>query len=70
MARLQPDAAAVGEVIAMALSDHISFAQIQALHGLAPDEVKALMRRELKPGSYVAWRKRVRQFTDRRECYK
>lgn len=70
MARLQPDAAAVGEVIAMALSDHISFAQIRALHGLAPDEVKALMRRELKPGSYVAWRKRVRQFTDRREFYK
>ena len=70
MARLQPDAAAVGEVIAMALSDHISFAQIRALHGLGPDEVKALMRRELKPGSYVAWRKRVRQFTDRRECYK
>lgn len=70
MARLKPDAATVGEVIAMALSDHISFAQIQALHGLAPDEVKALMRRELKPGSYVAWRKRVRQFTDRREFYK
>ncbi len=70
MARLKPDAAAVGEVIAMALSDHISFAQIRALHGLEPDEVKALMRRELKPGSYVAWRKRVRQFADRREFYK
>lgn len=70
MAQRKPDAATVGEVIAMALSDHISFAQIRALHGLAPDEVKALMRRELKPGSYVAWRKRVRQFTDRRESYK
>ncbi len=70
MARTRPDAATVGEVIAMALSDHVSFAQIRALHGLGPDEVQALMRRELKPGSYVAWRKRVRQFTDRRETYK
>ena len=70
MAPLKPDAATVGEVIAMALSDHISFAQIRALHGLEPDEVKALMRRELRPGSYVAWRKRVRQFADRRESYK
>ena len=67
MARTQPDAAMVGEVIAMALSDHVSFAQICALHGLGPDEVQALMRRELRPGSDVAWRKRVRQFTDRRE---
>ena len=54
----------------MALSDHVSFAQIRALHGLGPDEVQALMRRELRPGSDIAWRKRVRQFTDRRETYK
>jgi uncharacterized protein (TIGR03643 family) len=70
MARTKPDAATVGEVIAMALSDHVSFAQIRAIHGLAPDEVQDLMRRELKPGSYVAWRKRVRQFTERRGSYK
>ena len=54
MARTRPDAATVCEVIAMALSDHVSFAQIPALHGLGPDEVQALIRRELKPGSYVA----------------
>jgi uncharacterized protein (TIGR03643 family) len=54
----------------MALSDHVSFADIRALHGLGPDEVKALMRTQLKPGSYRAWRKRVRQFSDRRETYK
>jgi uncharacterized protein (TIGR03643 family) len=66
----QLDAAAVSEIIQMALSDHVSFEQIRVLHGLAPDEVKALMRRELKRGSYVAWRKRVRQFADRREVYK
>lgn len=70
MARTRPDAETVGEVIAMALSDHVSFAQIHVLHGLGPDDVQDLMRRELKPGSYVAWRKRVRQFTDRRGSYK
>ena len=64
------DAATISEVIEMALSDHVSFDQIRALHGLGPDEVKALMRRSLKPGSYRAWRRRVRQFSDRRAVYK
>ncbi len=62
--------ATIGEVIEMALSDHTSFAQIRALHGLSPDQVKALMRTHLAPGSYRAWRRRVRQFGDRREVYK
>ena len=64
------DPAALGEIIEMALSDHASFDQIRALHGLGPDEVKALMRQHLKSGSYRAWRKRVRAFSDRREVYK
>ncbi|WP_392337973.1 DUF2805 domain-containing protein [Loktanella salsilacus] len=64
------DPAAVGEIIEMALSDHISFDQIRALHGLGPDQVKALMRQNLKSGSYRAWRRRVRAFADRREVYK
>ena len=64
------DAATVSEIVEMALSDHTSFAQIRALHGLSPDQVKALMRGTLAPGSYRAWRKRVRQFGDRREVYK
>ncbi len=64
------DAATVGEVIQMALSDHVSFDQIRAAHGLSADEVKALMRRELAPGSYRAWRRRVRHFSDRRANYK
>lgn len=58
------------EIIAMALCDHVSFAQIRAQHGLGPDAVKALMRQSLKPGSYRAWRRRVRQFADRRAVYK
>lgn len=64
------DAASVGEVIALALSDHVGFAAIEHAHGLAPDQVKALMRRELKPGSYRAWRQRVRTFADQRAVYK
>ena len=64
------DAATVGEIIQMALSDHVSFAQIRAAHGLHHDEVKALMRTHLAPGSYRAWRKRVRKFGGRRENYK
>lgn len=64
------DAGTISEIIEMALSDSTPFATIQTIHGLSPDEVKALMRAELKPGSYRAWRKRVRQFSDRREIYK
>lgn len=64
------DAATISEIIEMALSDHTSFAQIRSLHGLSPDQVKALMRTHLTPGSYRAWRRRVRVFGDRRETYK
>ena len=64
------DEATLGEIIEMALSDHVSFAQIRDQHGLSPDQVKALMRAHLKPGSYRAWRKRVRAFADRRDSYK
>ncbi len=60
----------VSAIIEMALSDHASFTDITTDFGLSPDQVKALMRRELKPGSYNAWRKRVRAFGDRRETYK
>jgi uncharacterized protein (TIGR03643 family) len=65
-----PSPAALSEIIEMALSDHVSFAVIKDQHGATPDQVKAIMRRHLKPGSYRAWRKRVRDFGDRRENYK
>ena len=64
------DAALIGEVIQMALSDHVGFADIRAVHGLGPDQVKALMRSQLSAGSYREWRKRVRRFADRRAHYK
>jgi uncharacterized protein (TIGR03643 family) len=60
----------LSQIIEMALSDHTSFAHITAQMGLSPDEVKAIMRSNLKPGSYRAWRKRVREFGDRRAVYK
>jgi uncharacterized protein (TIGR03643 family) len=62
--------AQTSEIVEMALSDHISFATIKAQHGISPDEVKTIMRSTLKQGSYRAWRKRVRDFGNRRENYK
>ena len=62
--------AQISEIIEMALSDHISFTQISAQHDVTPDEIKTIMRTELKPGSYRAWRKRARDFSDRRANYK
>ena len=64
------DATIIGEIIEMALSDHITFAQIRLQHGLTPDQVKVLMRTNLKPGGYRAWRRRVQQFGERRAHYK
>ena len=60
----------IHEIIEMALSDHTSFQQIEALYGLKESDVKRLMRQNLKPGSYRAWRRRVRIFSDRRAHYK
>mgnify|MGYP001804798607 CR=1 FL=1 len=67
-AKLPP--AHVSEIIQMALSDHVAFKDIQLEYGLGEKEVKALMRENLQPGSYRAWRKRVRDFGDRRAHYK
>jgi uncharacterized protein (TIGR03643 family) len=64
------DEAAISEIIAMALSDHTSFTNIKDLFGISPDQVKALMRANLKTGSYRAWRERVSTFGARREHYK
>ncbi|NBB98141.1 MAG: TIGR03643 family protein [Alphaproteobacteria bacterium] len=64
------DPETISEIIEMALSDKTAFDDIRSQHGLGPDEVRDLMRRNLKPGSYRTWRKRVRQFSDRRERYK
>ena len=60
----------VSEIVQMALSDHVSFADIEREYGLGEKQVKALMRNTLKAGNYRTWRKRVRAFGDRRAHYK
>ena len=60
----------VSEIIRMALSDHISFGDIETEYGISEKQVKLLMRTELKKGSYNTWSKRVREFSDRRTNYK
>ena len=67
---MSEDSYDIHEVIEMALSDHISFRDIRRLYGLSADDVKRIMRQNLKRGSYEAWRRRVRKFADRREHYK
>ncbi|MEJ6397078.1 DUF2805 domain-containing protein [Yoonia sp. 208BN28-4] len=63
-------AAHKSEIVQMALSDHVSFADIEREYGLKEKQVKTLMRDNLRPGSYRAWRKRVHDFGSRRETYK
>ncbi|MEM5467211.1 DUF2805 domain-containing protein [Celeribacter marinus] len=60
----------ISDIVQMALSDHVSFATIQAEYGIREKDVKVLMRKTLKRGSYQTWRKRVRDFSDRRDSYK
>ena len=60
----------LGAVIEMALSDKISFSNIQMQYGLTEDQVKKIMRKNIKPSSYRTWRKRVKSFSERRQYYK
>ena len=57
------------EIIEMALSDKVPFDAIKELYGLDQNQVKLLMKKELKR-SYRAWRKRVEKFSARRGVYK
>ncbi len=58
------------EIIELALSDHATFDNIKSIYGIREKDVKKLMRENLKSRSYKSWRKRVREFSDRREKYK
>jgi uncharacterized protein (TIGR03643 family) len=53
------DDATISDIIAMAWADDVSFDAIEIAHGLKEKEVKALMRSNLKSGSYKVWRARV-----------
>ena len=68
--KFQLDQSDVSEIIQMALSDHITFNEIFTQFGLKENDVKKIMRNNLKIGSYRSWRKRVREFSARREFYK
>ena len=46
-------------VVRMAWEDRTTFDQIKERTGLSEAEVIKVMRRELKPGSFRLWRKRV-----------
>ncbi len=54
------DAAAVSRVIEMAWEDRTPFEAIHSQFALDEGAVVALMRKELKPGSFRLWRARVR----------
>ena len=58
------------EIIELALSDHATFDNIKSIYGIGEKDGKKLMRENLKSRSYKSWRKRVREFSDRREKYK
>ena len=49
----------IDRVIEMAWEDRTTFEAIAFQFGLAEADVIALMRSELRPGSFRAWRKRV-----------
>ena len=51
--------ARLSELIELALSDKVTFTAIRDEFGLKEFEVKNLMRKNLRPGSYTAWRKRI-----------
>ncbi len=55
-----PDAATLSRVIEMAWEDRTPFEAIQTQFALDEAAVIALMRRQLKPGSFRLWRERVR----------
>ena len=49
----------LNKVIKSAWQDRISFEEIKESLGLTEAEVITVMQRELKPGSFRLWRKRV-----------
>ena len=51
--------ARLSELIELALSDKVSFESLNSEFGLREIEVKTIMRKNLKPKSYTAWRRRI-----------
>ena len=57
----------VNELIAMAWSDEVTFSNIEREFGIKEPEVKRIMQKNLKPGSYRLWRKRVRWIKEKKK---
>ena len=51
--------AEISEIIEMALSDKVSFKAINECFNLTENQVKKLMKKNIRKGSYVSWRSRV-----------
>ena len=60
----------ISEIIEMALSDDVSFDAIKELYDINFDQIKRIMKANINPSSYKAWRNRVRTFSERRKYYK
>lgn len=60
----------IDRIIEMAWEDRTPFEAIRHQFGLPEAEVVALMRRELKPGSFRAWRKRVNSGVSQKHRHK
>jgi uncharacterized protein (TIGR03643 family) len=56
---VQLSAADIDRIIEMAWEDRTPFDAILAQFGLSEDDVKALMKSEMKPSSWRMWRERV-----------
>jgi uncharacterized protein (TIGR03643 family) len=59
----QLTASDINRVIEMAWEDRTPFEAIKQQFNLRESDVKQLMKKQLRPGSYVAWRKRVENNT-------
>lgn len=49
----------IHEIIGLAWADEVSFDAIKEVAGFSEKQVIALMRANLKPGSFKVWRERV-----------
>lgn len=50
----------ISRIIEMAWEDRTSIDAIYRNYGLKEDQLKLLMKKELKRGSYILWRKRMK----------
>ncbi|HMQ50150.1 MAG TPA: TIGR03643 family protein [Saprospiraceae bacterium] len=60
----------IDRIIEMAWEDRTPFEAISFQFGISEQEVVALMRRELKPGSFKKWRERVHTGTSQKHTQK